>query len=141
QSAQLPPLAAVARHCGAGADRSGRPARSEPLCHRRRRRTCVLLRAPTRIGGKEAAGTKAASLDLPPWAQVATILDSAARGTGLPMHLKLLTSRAYLSDPAEVRRRGARKERKENERKRTPVHPCNWSGRTSRARIGPQNAP
>ena len=50
--------------------------------------------------------------------------------------LKLLTLRAYLSDGPGVDGQG----RKWSERIRTPVHTCNLSGRTSRARTGLQNA-
>ncbi len=37
--------------------------------------------------GEDAAGTKAASLDLSAWPQIAAIVDGAARGTGLARQL------------------------------------------------------
>ena len=40
------------------------------------------------IGGKDAAGTKAAGLDLPAWPQIAAVLDSIARGAGVTRRLK-----------------------------------------------------
>ena len=58
QSAQLPSLAALARHRPAGADRGRRSARTEPLFDRRRRRQGAGLGAPSRNGGQEAAGHK-----------------------------------------------------------------------------------
>ena len=97
QSAQLPSLAAMARHSGAGSDRGHRPARAEPLRAGERRRPGIGARPPPRIGGKDAAGTKAAGLDLPAWPQIAAVLDGIARGAGVARRLKPLTRHAYLS--------------------------------------------
>ena len=83
------------------------------------------------IGGADAAGTKAAGLDLPAWAQIAAFLDRAAGGTGLARQLtasavidcnkmtarqlKLLTARAYLSDRFRIRWPGPKMERKDKD--------------------------
>ncbi len=55
QSAQLPSLAALARHRAAGADRHRRSARAKPLRDGKRRRPGVGARPHSRIGGKKPA--------------------------------------------------------------------------------------
>ena len=53
----------------------------------RRRRSGAGLCASSRNGGKDAAGTKAAGLDLSAWPQIAAVVDRVAGGTGLARQL------------------------------------------------------
>ena len=96
--------------------------------------------------------TQAPSLDLPARPRIAAIVDGAARGTRLAARLnakspharwlKLLPRRAYLSERPGFGGRGRHEAIRNlwSERIRNPVHSCNLSGRTSRARNGLQNA-
>src|SRR5580704_3990532 len=106
QSAQLPSLAALARHRAAGADRDRRSARTEPLCDRQRRGAGAGALPPSRNGGNEACGPQAAGLDLPARPQIAAVVDGAARRPRVKTslddscltakQLNPLTRRAYL---------------------------------------------
>ena len=72
QPGQLPPLAELARHCGAGADRRGRSGRPEPRAHRRPRRRrrsratgCPSTAARTLAGRRPPAWVVLHGLKLP----------------------------------------------------------------------------
>ena len=62
QFAQLPPLAEMARHCGAGADRGHRSSRPQPLRHGQRRQPRA--RAPAHCGTCRGVAAGAASAGL-----------------------------------------------------------------------------
>ena len=79
QFAEFPSLAELARNCGAGADRGGRPPGPEPLCRRQSRRPGL---ARARIPEHAAAtlpDRKAAGLGLPARPEITAVLDRAAR--------------------------------------------------------------
>ena len=148
QSAQLPSLAALARHRPTGADRGRRSAGTEPLCdgQRRRRRRWRVSAFPKRRQGRLRN-------DKPPaWIYLhglksplsSTALRAARALTPLndscltAKQLNPLTRRAYLKASPGFGGRGT--SGNWSERISTPVHSCNLSGRTSRARSGLQNA-
>src|SRR4029077_19766678 len=79
QSAQLPSLAALARHRRPGADRRRRPAWAQPLRDGQRRGAGAGALSRSRSVGKEACGTQAAGLDLSARPQIAAVIDGAAR--------------------------------------------------------------
>ena len=106
QFAQLPSLAALARHRPIGADRGRRSAGTQPLCDGQRRGAGAGALPPSRSGGKEACGPQAAGLDLSARPQIAAVVDGAACRTRVKTslndscltakQLNPLTRRAYL---------------------------------------------
>ena len=63
----------------------------EPLRFGRCCRPGAGLCADSGIGGKDAAGTNAAGVDLPAWPQIAAVLDGVAGGTGLARRVNART--------------------------------------------------
>ena len=77
QSAQLPSLAEMARHRRHGPDRGDRPSRAEPLRHRRVGRAGAGPPSPARFASRVAGGSPPAGMGLPPWPQIAFVIDRA----------------------------------------------------------------